>query len=118
MKTHSHNRFGLPVLALLFPLLVSLACGSSTAQELASAVPPTTASVEATDSSPSQAQSTESIPTTAPQPTEAPPTPAELKPLTVIAQGFGQDDRELGFAFIIENSNPGHAVEGSQYQVY
>lgn len=51
-----------------------------------------------------------------PEPPTATPTP-EIEPLTVVAQGFGQDGRELGFAFIIDNPNPGFAFEDTQYQL-
>lgn len=34
-----------------------------------------------------------------------------------MAQGFGQDGRDLGFAFLVENPNAGFAIERSQYQV-
>lgn len=51
-----------------------------------------------------------------PEPPTATPTP-EVEPLTIVAQGFGQDRREVGFAFVIENPNPGFAFEGTQYQI-
>src|SRR5262249_33307336 len=35
----------------------------------------------------------------------------------LIKQGFGQNDREVGFGFIVENSNPSQAIEDSQYQI-
>jgi len=48
------------------------------------------------------------------------PTPApKAQAVTILAQGFGQetDGRQVGWAFMIENPNPGLAVESSQYQI-
>lgn len=72
-------------------------------------------------------------PTTPPTPTSTlepivPPTPTstleptatpmpKAKETEIVAYGFGQDDRDLGFAFLVANPNAGFAVESSQYQV-
>jgi hypothetical protein len=37
--------------------------------------------------------------------------------IQLVAQGFGQDGRDLGYAFVVENPNPSFAVESSQYQI-
>jgi len=69
--------------------------------------------------------------TPAPVPTDTPtlvptetPTPAPTvtptpKPevIQLVAQGFGQDGRDLGFAFLVENPNVRFAIERSQYQI-
>ena len=35
----------------------------------------------------------------------------------VVDQGFGQDERQVGYAFVLENPNAELAIDGSQYQV-
>lgn len=39
------------------------------------------------------------------------------QPLTVIAQGFGQDGIAVGVGFVVENPNQNLAIERSQYQI-
>ncbi|MCL5026230.1 MAG: FxLYD domain-containing protein [Chloroflexi bacterium] len=63
-------------------------------------------------------------PTLTPTPTPIPPTPTVTstptpvsKPLALVAKGFGQKLGPVGYAFVVENPNPGLAVENSLYQV-
>ena len=57
-------------------------------------------------------------PTPTPEPTTPPATPTpQAEPSNVVAQGFGLDGRELGFAFFVENPNAGFAIEDAQYQI-
>jgi len=51
------------------------------------------------------------------EPVAPPDTPVpEAQAIQLVAQGFGQDGRELGFAFVVENPNTGLSIEGAQYQ--
>jgi hypothetical protein len=57
-------------------------------------------------------------PTATSAPTQIPtPPPAQAQPLRLVDQGFGQDGREVGYAFVVENPNEGLAIESSRYQV-
>jgi hypothetical protein len=68
-----------------------------------------------------------SVPTTTPRPVNTPvpspsaapvtPTAAPAASLKVVEQGFGQNDRSIGFAFVVENSDPKMAVDFSQYRI-
>lgn len=117
-------------------ILTALACGSSTTEQLEEAVAPTSTSdveevteivqpdTQETEPESTKPQSTdipeptEVPPTSTPEPTDPPPTPTpEPEPIAVIAQGFGQDDRSVGYSFIVENPNDGLAFENSQYQI-
>ena len=57
--------------------------------------------------------------TPAPSPSAAPanPTAAPAGALKVVEQGFGQNERSIGFAFVVENTDPKTAVDFSQYRV-
>jgi hypothetical protein len=60
----------------------------------------------------------EAEPTSTPQPTEPPPTPTpEPEAIKLTMQGFGQDGRQLGFAFLVDNPNAGFAIEDLRYQI-
>lgn len=109
---------GLSILALAG---ASLACGSSRADELASALPPTEASgaepTQPKTPKPTEPRSTPR-PTQTKAPTEPPATATEpVQGLELGAQGFGQDDRQLGYGFLVTNPNTGVAIERTQYQV-
>ena len=41
----------------------------------------------------------------------------EVKPLMVTKQGFGQDEREVAYAFLVKNADAAAAVAGSEVQV-
>jgi len=116
------------LIAILFTSSIFLsACGSSTTEELEYATAPTPA-VKATKAttkeSATQTQSiatlepTEIEPTDTPKPTDIPPTPTpKPEPIAVTNQGFGQSDKQVGFAFTVENPNKELAFEDTQYQV-
>ena len=132
-----HRKYFSLLLATI--ILVSLACGSSTTEKLQEAVSPTVTATEevvvptqeqaedsgeaaggepSTDPKPTDPPPTVPPPTETPLPTEPPPTPTpEPEPITVTKVGFGQDGQQVGFAFIVENPNPGLAFESSQYQL-
>lgn len=105
--------------------LSGLACGTSTTDRLASALPPTAeAGAQNTHGAEPTEPATEAGPpptraaTRTPRPTDPPPTPTEsAQELKLLAQGFGQDDRELGYGFKVENPNAGLAVVRSQFQI-
>ncbi|MCX6984809.1 MAG: hypothetical protein NT118_08685 [Lentisphaerae bacterium] len=114
MKTNFNFRTSKIILVTISLVLAQLACGSSTVQQLASAVPLTVAPQRGTENAQTQAMG----PTNTPKQTDGPQTPTpQPEPINLIAQGFGQDNQELGFAFIVENPNPGYAFENSQYQI-
>lgn len=109
-----------------FILIVALAallvaCGSTS-------VPPTTGEPQSrvsTQATAAPAATAAAKPTDAPKPTAAPeptaapteePTP-EPEQLKVLNTGYGQKDKQLGFAFVIENPNKELAYSSSQYQV-
>ena len=100
------------LLILVVLLSVSLACGSSTSEKLESAISDTPVSNAISESPvtsmPQQEQSTEVDLQT--------PTPV-AESIRLVAQGFGQQDQEIGYAFIIENPNTQIAFENSQYQI-
>jgi len=130
------NRFKLICIVVIFVLIAS-ACGSSTTEQLENAVVPTSTVevVQITEEAPpdtqeakpepTKPQSTdipkpteEVLPTATPEPTNPPPTPTpKPEPITVTAQGFGQDGSSVGYSFIVENPNDGLAFEDSQYQI-
>ncbi|HID34470.1 MAG TPA: hypothetical protein EYP25_07875 [Anaerolineae bacterium] len=122
-----HKNFYHIALAIAVLLLVSLACGSSTTEQLQDVVVPTATAVKVgveptqeqeLEEQPIDVTPTEALPTETPLPTDPPPTPTpEPEPITVTNFGFGQDGRSVGFAFIVENPNMGLAFEDSQYQL-
>lgn len=87
-------------------------------QATATAAPitPTTAAATATPVPPTATARPTQVPTPRPTNTPAPsPTPA-LQALKVLDKGFGQDRDTIGYAFILENPNPGHAAENITFQ--
>ncbi len=115
MTKHKNSVLILSVVAFL---LISLACGSSTAQQLASAVPATT--------NPNQAAGNEAA-TQPAQNTQATNVPESILPsatpspqpesLTITSQGLGQDGQTIGYGFIVHNPNSNYAFESSDYQI-
>ncbi|MBP7694484.1 MAG: hypothetical protein KA764_21365, partial [Anaerolineales bacterium] len=109
-----------PVAVLISLLTSSLACGSSTTEQLAeAAATPTAAEVQpAAENTPAPAAPLEAQPPATEAATDVPPSPTpEPQALQLAAQGFGQDGRQVGYAFIVTNPNPGLAIESSQFQV-
>lgn len=124
-------------------VLMALACGNSITERLESELSPTATnespeiteetavntSVEPTSTQEPEPVATESQPTntvepTEVSPTEIPPTPTlEPEPtpapedIAVVSYGFGQDNRSVGYSFIVENPNSGLSFERSQYQL-
>ena len=115
MNKSKSARIFIPVLALAVVMLASLACGDTTTGELQEAAEQPTATTPATEPTSVATSEAEPAPTLPPEPT-ATPIP-QLEAVRVVAQGFGQDDQDLGFAFLVENPNAGFAIENSQYQV-
>lgn len=115
-----NNKFArvyFPVLALVTAMLVSLACGSSTTEQLSDATQPTaTTASSVAENTPVATQKAGPTATTKPTTPPASPTP-KPEAIKIGAQGFGQDGRQASFAFIVENPNPGLAIENSQYQI-
>lgn len=123
------------IFVVMLLIFTTLACGSSTTQKMEeAAAPPVVEEVEevATAVQPdAQKESSETTaieptlvpesteaPTLTPEPTTPPPTSTpEPEPISVIAQGFGQNRQSVGYAFIVENPNATLAFEDSQYQI-
>jgi hypothetical protein len=102
---------------LVLVTIASYACGGTTVEQLQEAVEEqtsTTSIVEPTMASTNEME-TEPIATLQPLLTTTPVPEAES--IQFVAQGFGQDEQELGFAFIIKNPNVDIAFESTQYQV-
>lgn len=131
MGNQTSKKNSIPIFLISLTILISLACGSSTSEKLASAVPNTPETVDQAGSSvpteitqedkpPTQDEADATLPTSTakPEPEEIPPTPTpEPEPINLISSGFGQDDSVLGFAFIVKNPNDSIAFESSQYQI-
>jgi len=103
------------VVCLAVYVLISLACGGSSAQQLASAVPSEAISNQESVVSP-ESEQPQAIQPTATQTIKPSPSPVP-EPIKIIAQGLGQDGQELGFGFIVQNPNSNYAYESSQYQI-
>lgn len=115
------------VVFLAAVVMISLACGTSTTEQLQEAAQPTATESQAKEeptlttvgaAEPAEAEPVEELPEAAAEPTLPPaaPTP-EPEPIVLVNQGFGQDEREVGFAFVVENPNGGLAFEDSRYQL-
>ena len=117
MKSNISSRLFFTLLTLVLVITVS-ACGPSTIQQLASAVPPTEAVEQEAEVEQTVEETTEVEVADTPVPTEVPPTPMpEAEDILLVAQGFGQDEREVGVAFVVENPNTSYAINSSQYQI-
>lgn len=80
---------------------------------------PTATSTTAPKEQPVEKADPTATPTPAPTATFTPaPTPTpKPEDLTITESGFGQDERYLGFAFIVTNPNSNLAIEDAQYQI-
>jgi hypothetical protein len=106
------------LIAVAILMAVALACGRSTTEKLREAAEEPTATTEVKEEPTEQPKSTE----TGDEPTEVPDEPTkqpltEPEALKIEKQGFGQDERDLAYAFLLRNPNPGRAVEDSRFQV-
>lgn len=100
--------------------MIAAACGESATDMVNDALTETPSAPQASGDTGRETPTAAPTATPAPTATEEPeptPTPAP-QALNVIAKGFGQGEYgSLGFGFIVENPNPGLAVEDSRYQV-
>ena len=115
------------ITALLIAIMASSCGGSNKPQDVAEA-PPATISEQSPTASPAESTK-EPTATTPPSPTptsaptatptpEPTPTPTpQPKDIEVIAKGFGQNDKELGLAFLIKNNQAEQAFKRTKYQV-
>ena len=119
MFNHLKNRKAAILLATLVLILAQLACGTSTTDQQATALPPTASSVQETSEPTAEATVTPTVtPTKEPTPSEQPATAAPAVQAIVLgAQGFGQNGQELAYAFLVENPNQGTAINTTEYQV-
>ena len=113
------NKHKVALIAVAILMIVALACGRTTTDKLQEAAAEPTATTEEEVEPTSEPESTEP----GDEPTEAPPDEPTKKPLTepealkIEKHGFGQDERDLAYAFVLTNPNPERAVEDSQYQI-
>lgn len=104
-------------------VLAALACGT-TANDLATVAVTLTPGTLNLDASPTPKAGSTTGPkaTSGPAATDAPtdPPPTETQPaedLQLGKFGFGQDGRQVGYAFLVENPNTGRSFESTQYHV-
>lgn len=131
------------LVAALVVALGAVACGETTTERLAkAATPPTSISAAANTPTPtSGAQPTDTPregagatptetpvgPTSTAEPTNTPeptststpkPTPTpEPEDVVVVASGFGQDERRVGYGFVVSNPNADMSIESTQFQI-
>lgn len=100
--------------ALAAVLVAGCGGGDGTKSQVNQAVGDTgrTASPVATDARTASASPT---PSASPSPTRTPPPAPQA--ISIVAKGYGQNGRSVGFSFIVENSNQGMSVTNSNYQV-
>lgn len=142
MQNNSYPKYFISILVIAI-LLIASACGGSTTEQLQEAASSNqeeevvetqdeselqeeeveTGNIE-TEENPTDIpatdtlQPTEPSPTATSEPTQPPPTSTpEPEPITIVSQGFGQNDRSIGYSFLVENPNVGLAFEDSQYQL-
>ena len=95
MKTNRTIRASIIFLALVVFLLAQLACGTSTLQQLASAVPSLTAPKQNAENTVGPGSGSGSGPVaTQPPSILSTPTP-QPEPMSIVAQGFGQVKQDL-----------------------
>ncbi len=94
------------------PNAAATATRTSELSQLATALAPTPVSTAA--SRPSAAAASLAPPANASPAIAAPPSPGTLK---VVAQGYGQNDRDVGYALIVENSDATSAIDFTQFRV-
>ncbi len=96
---------------------VSTTTGTTESRPTATTTAPTATTGGATAQQPTAIATP--VPSQAAQPTVAPSPTAKPQAVTIVSQGFGQDPdgRQVGWAFMVENPNPGLAVESSKYQI-
>jgi hypothetical protein len=102
-------------------VLAQLACSlfSSSTSPTATTAPGKTQESAATATSPqNQAQTPVVVATSTTRPTSlsATATPASDQ-LTILSQGFGQNAQEVGYGFLVKNSDPTYAYEYTEYKI-
>lgn len=112
MSTFRFARVAVPAWALLVVAIASLACGESAPQERQGTAEQPSLTVPAAEPTMARMGKEPAGPTT-PAVTPLP----EPETLRVVAQGFGQDGQDLGFAFLVENPSADLAFESTQYRV-
>lgn len=129
MRTKRNSDRLIIIAGLAIIMLISLACGSTTSDKLRDASVAVqdessstkTATESTTDKSTGAAESDEpqlaDVPKVEPTaaPTDAPE--AEVIPLSVLEQGFGQEDRSAAYAFKVQNLNKAIGFEDVGYQI-
>ncbi len=109
MKTRSYSRVFAIFAIILSLVLAQWACTTSTGAPTARGSKQGTVPIQRDGTVPGPAP-------TQPPAKVASPTP-QPEPISVTAQGFGQDDQEIGYAFLVNNPNSAFAFENSQYQI-
>jgi hypothetical protein len=93
------------------------ACGDTATERLQEAAEGPTPTVAIVEPTAVPTRDEEAEPTSTLPPSSTATSVLEAEAIQVVAQGFGQDGQELGFAFLVENPNPGLAFENSRYQI-
>ena len=99
-------------------LVLGGACGESTTDQVVGALTPAPGTPGVSEAS-SDSAANGAAPAEGAEAPAAPTMAAPESPTApqVVATGFGQDGSQMGVAFIVENPNPGHTFESSQYQI-
>jgi hypothetical protein len=97
-------------------ILALAACTSSTPTQVATQPSTPETSGQTAENTPTPLA--ELVPTNTIEPTPIPPTPTpQPEPLKITSQGFGQEGRNLGYAFLVENVNSGIILDSTTYSV-
>lgn len=115
MLAETSKRSAWIVLLLVFVVITSLACGS-TSIKLSNALPTTNSGIEAAIETPLSGEEGD-LPGEVIETTETAEIEVNYVPLVLGAKGFGQIDNRVGYAFFVENPNEGLAVESTEFQV-
>lgn len=126
-----HLRFTTaPLYLLLILLALTAACSSTgttpeevaetTGDEGADAVATVAVEPSSTPEATTPAPTATSAPQDTPTATSPPPTAtteAQPQALQLVEYGFGQNKEDVGVAFVVQNPNAGHTIEGANYEI-
>jgi hypothetical protein len=120
MIIHRNKMFFIFVGSITLISLISLACGVSTKTPFPTATNPPIVASQAFAVKPDPDPEADPEPSQVIKPSQPVILPSPIpaaKPIALMAKGFGQNDQELGYGFIVDNPNLDLAIENSQYQI-